>query len=374
MVDSPDRETLIDPEADDVPRSRASVLRCVGHFILVSFIITPSVLLFWRGSFNLLAGYLVGDDSDRLWLCLAIGSPVVLLAGLLQHYITRLGRWMDGQSYILYRLFVGVYFYVVAFAVVAQWVALWNLPVYFIPQMDNAIGQGIRAILAFIIMIFLRTVGQARACPVDASFDFDPKPFRIPLRFGTDIAERCSAKFVLDVAFSLLVLDLITVQNWAGTWSLLDYTVFPDDPCLSSWVSLGVGYTLYLLVTAIQFPLYRASKSLRGERLEFYKRLAIEDTYGLVVNFAVNNVWRGLWGLYDCYILYDQPWESNWLTHGLGAALCFMVCAGSSMGRILVSVDGEADDGSGMLFAVFTSMGEPGLRCCDGDAIETETT
>ncbi|XP_078620898.1 uncharacterized protein LOC144887510 [Branchiostoma floridae x Branchiostoma japonicum] len=339
------------PEAVPRPWSWWARLK-ISDFLVIAVVITPAVNLFWRGTWNLLEESLPGDAGSRAWLSLAIGSPALLLAGLLQHPLRRLGVRVQGRSMLGYHVLGMLYSYVIAFASVSQWRGFWNLPDYYIPQMATPSGYGLRTILGFVVMVILRTVLLGGGCPRSVSVDFDPDPFRVDLRFHTNKAERFSWRFVLDVMFSLWACDFATVQYWAGLWGFLDVVLFPDNLCFSYCLSVGIGYGVYVLATFAQYPVSALSKHLQGTDKEFWKRLALEDAYLLIVNSGVVNIWRGVWSVYDCYILPEQPKLSAWLSHGGGAAVCFLVFAGRSLsngGGIGVSIDGEADDGTAVL-------------------------
>ncbi|KAI8496134.1 hypothetical protein Bbelb_259750 [Branchiostoma belcheri] len=339
----------------DVGRPWSSEVRHkISDFLVVTVVISPAVYLFWRGTWNILEESLPGDAGARAWLSLAIGSPVLLLAGLLQYQIEQLGGRIQKKSTVGYHVLGMAYSYVIAFASVSQWRGFWNLPDYYIPQMANPLGYGLRTILGFVAMVIFRTVQLGGGCPRAVSVDSEPDPFRVDLRFHTNRAERFnSCKFVLDVVFSLWVCDFATVQYWAGLWGFLDVVIFPDDTtALSYWISVGIGYGVHLLSTFAQHPVSTLSKQLKGTKHELWKRLALEDFYLLFVNSGVVNTWRGVWSVYDSYILTERPKLSAWVTHGVGAAACFLVFAGRSLsngGGIGVTVDGESDDGTGVL-------------------------
>ncbi|XP_035660872.1 uncharacterized protein LOC118405476 [Branchiostoma floridae] len=291
----------------------------ISDFLVIAVVITPAVNLFWRGTWNVLEESLPGDAGSRAWLSLAIGSPALLLAGLLQHPFRRLGVRVQGKSMLGYHVLGMLYSYVIAFASVSQWRGFWNLPDYYIPQMATPSGYGLRTILGFVAMVILRTVLLGGGCPRSVSVDFDPDPSE----------------------------------------SISDFTRTKPNAFRggSSWTS---GYGVYVLATFAQYPVSALSKHLQGTDKEFWKRLALEDVYLLIVNSGVVNIWRGVWSVYDCYILPEQPKLSAWLTHGGGAAVCFLVFAGRSLsngGGIGVSIDGEADDGTAVLNGSYLQAG-----------------
>ncbi|CAH1249183.1 Hypp8546 [Branchiostoma lanceolatum] len=336
-----------------------AVCHTISDFLVIVLIITPAVNLFWRGTWNIMYEYLVPEDIIiSSWLSLAIGSPVLLLAGLLQHPIRRLGSWIHGKSKSWHHLYLAVYVYVVASASVAQWRGFWNLPTYYFPEWVSVPGFGVTAVIGTGLMVGLRIFANGGGCPAGITVDFEPDPFRVPLRFHTDRAERFSWRFALDVFFSVFVLDLISLAYWAGYWGLLDVLMFPEDPCFSYWVSLGIGYAIHLVTIFLQFPVHKASRNLRGAKREFWKRLALEDAFLFVVNFGVVNSWRGLWDLYDCYFLPDQPKLSAWLSVGIGALLCYLLRAGRTLGGIGITVDGEEEDGTGVLLSTYAETHE----------------
>ncbi|XP_078701336.1 uncharacterized protein LOC144927650 [Branchiostoma floridae x Branchiostoma belcheri] len=350
------------PRVSTRPGAGRAVCDGISDFLVIVLIITPAVNLFWRGTWNLMYEYLPGDIITSSWLSLAIGSPVLLLAGLLQHPARRLGRWLHGKNQGWYHLFLMVYVYVVASASVAQWRGFWNLPTFYFPEWVSVLGYGLTAVVGTGLMMGFRIFSNGGGCPAAVTVDFEPDPFRVPLRFRTDTAERFSWRFALDVFFSVFVADLISLAYWAGYWGLLDVLMFPEDPCFSYWLSFGIGYVIHLVTTFLQFPVHKASRNLLGAKREFWKRLALENAFLFLVNFGVINSWRGLWDLYDCYLLPDQPRLSAWLSHGFGALICCLVCAGRTLGGIGLAVDGEENDGTAILLSTYAE-GHERLPC-----------
>lgn len=102
---------------------------------------------------------------------------------------------------------------------------------------------------------------------------------------------------ILDTVFSATVAAPAVVGYWRGTWGLSDAYVYPDEPILSSFASVVVGFLGLFAFNVLQHvfdELLHPDK----HRLLYYVGSRI---YTAVFGFCCVNAWRGAWMALDIY-------------------------------------------------------------------------
>lgn len=54
--------------------------------------------------------------------------------------------------------------------------------------------------------------------------------------------------YILDCAFSVLVIGTLVVFVWRGTWVICDLVIYPDDTRMTAWSSLVRKFHLFIFV------------------------------------------------------------------------------------------------------------------------------
>lgn len=57
---------------------------------------------------------------------------------------------------------------------------------------------------------------------------------------------------VLDVFVSMFLMTPAVVSYWRGTWALMDYYVFPENPDLSNVLSMLIGSISHVIFTMVR--------------------------------------------------------------------------------------------------------------------------
>ncbi|XP_035689177.1 uncharacterized protein LOC118424630 isoform X2 [Branchiostoma floridae] len=236
---------------------------------------------------------------------------------------------------ILYRLYIYIY----GFAMVNHFRGLW----YLIDHLTgvNILSAAVCLGASLLVFVPLRAVNNIAASPFITNVDIPQQPFRVTTRFGVQPAK--TWLFVGDVVLTVVLIISLVVLAWRGIWQLLDFTIFPSDQTRSTWTCLGIGYAIFITVVVLESPTSCLVRKIKG----FYVGLAVEMVFTFVSGVGSVAVWRGLWLMYDVYVLPDQPVVSYWVTHGVGIVGLFIILAGRSALVTGCGVDGK-EDGSGV--------------------------
>jgi Fuseless len=102
---------------------------------------------------------------------------------------------------------------------------------------------------------------------------------------------------LLDTMYGTFIVAPLVVGYWRGTWDLLGYYLYPDQPLISNLISLAIGIIGHMIFTVFQSCM---TNHLRPDRCRltyyFWSRC-----YTIVFGFVCVNGWRGGWQLIDMY-------------------------------------------------------------------------
>lgn len=102
---------------------------------------------------------------------------------------------------------------------------------------------------------------------------------------------------ILDTIFSSLVAAPAVVGYWRGTWGLSDFYVYPNEPALSSFASIAIGFTGLFVFSVLQHSLDDILHPDK-HRLSYYFGSRL---YTSVFGLCCVNAWRGPWKALDVY-------------------------------------------------------------------------
>ncbi|XP_078683254.1 uncharacterized protein LOC144917271 [Branchiostoma floridae x Branchiostoma belcheri] len=270
------------------------VLIQVLDAIIVLGVIPAPLLAYWAGLWVVMNVLIFPKDKElTAWSCVAIGVTLLLLLNFFQKVFYDATRNINPFLYgFLWRLHA----YVGTFASVSMWRGMWlGLEFY---TGKSALSLVIGAIIAAAILIPLRVFNNIVAAPASVPREIVADPFQIQTRFQTVPSRSC--KFVLDVFLNVFVISVLTVVYFRAVFELMGKVLYPGDKVRNLWACMMLGNGVLVLCIVAQryvVMLYRALE----DRL--WLRIALDDTFLLVVTFGVVNVWRGWWGFYEYYLL-----------------------------------------------------------------------
>lgn len=100
--------------------------------------------------------------------------------------------------------------------------------------------------------------------------------------------------------------------------------IFPSSLTESLIISVVIGFGVVVLIFLLQNAAAYISAQLEKHTWSVLKIL-FEDCYFYVAAFGAVNIWRGIWGLCDRFILPDQFAISNWICHIIGGFGCMLL-------------------------------------------------
>ena len=146
--------------------------------------------------------------------------------------------------------------------------------------------------------------------------------------------------------FSVLV-SVGVLFFWRGTWELMDFYIYPNDPELSGWVCLLAGYGIHLLCHVLGLKLVDPNTKLpktTGFRGSKFVKLLHIFFLGVMTVF----VWRGLWFLQDVYVIPTNFELSAWVSSMIGFIL--LACLGYTASILAPPAIQLSDEDSGIVF------------------------
>uniref|UniRef100_A0A336M8G3 CSON012613 protein n=1 Tax=Culicoides sonorensis TaxID=179676 RepID=A0A336M8G3_CULSO len=310
----------------------------------VTFVLSTTVVTYWRGTWNLVTHYLYPDDPTSS----AIAS---LLIGINGHLIfTGFQRVFKNslnpdKHRLTYYIGSRIYTYLYGFVCVNGWRGGWQLLDLYTPHVTwHVLATVIVSVLALSLLKSLRNISAA---PFVCVNDDQTEYFDVPTLFRKG-GSRDPGLYVLDCLFSVLVIGTLVVFVWRGLWVFLDLELFPNNPIYSSWGSVLIGYS----VVAVTFALQPVMK-WTCDRLDGWRRVAAADIFLFFSFIGTINVWRGVWHVLDNYFLTDDKLLGDWITHGVSMILLILLNCSNSVLVRGVYIDAEEPAGQCVIFPVY---------------------
>ncbi|KAK2705658.1 uncharacterized protein LOC136030406 [Artemia franciscana] len=292
----------------------------VADGIFALFVVSPLVVGFWRGVWQLLDNYLYPEDKDlSIFISAVIGSVIPVAFTVFRETLQKKCLKSKVIFYCVSRVYTSVF----AFACVNNWRSLWTfLDVYTGINLTSIISSIIIGMVVLALMRCYRSIG---APPMFIATDSERGYFTFPTMFNVSV-ESSFAKALLDSMFSVCFCGYLVVAVWRGSFHLLDFILFPDAIEKSAWGSIVLGYSCSILMMTAQKP-----ASLFFGEVSGLTRLVFFNLYNLFAFIGSVNTWRGLWNFYNVYILPENPFLSNMLTASVGFVILTFIGASHSI-------------------------------------------
>ncbi|CAH1407052.1 unnamed protein product [Nezara viridula] len=299
--------------------------------LLAALVISPLVVSYWRGTWELMGYYVYPQDMKKSSLVsLLIGLGGIMLFTMTQKFYPKMLN--PNKHRILYYVISRVYTACFGFACINSWRGGWvALDAYTSTEPRSVIFITCASI---IILIMTKTIRNISAPPFAIVTDRYEGYFDVPTHFKTSTGNFWF--YLLDCVFSVCIIGMLVVFVWRGCWTLLDIFLCPDNMVLSTWMSLGIGYTIVGITFALQPPMKYLANELSG-----ISRMLIVDTYLLFSFCGTVNVWRGVWKFQDIYFFPENPALSYALSHFVPFLLLVLINSSNSILVRGVYIDGE---------------------------------
>ncbi|XP_014273204.1 uncharacterized protein fusl isoform X2 [Halyomorpha halys] len=291
--------------------------------LISSFIVTPLLITFWWGTWS----YQVYSNSFPVSWSLYISTVLIFLLTLLREPL-----YEKRMSGVLGLLIARIYIYLFAILCITQWNALFTI----LDLTMNIQMTLITVAISITLMSYLRSLGTLLGPPYFLFLDHKRKTvFIYPTMFQKGSTENLWV-YLLDCVFSVCVIGMLVVFVWRGCWTILDTYLYPENIVLSTWMSLGIGYTIVGITFALQPPMKYLATELSG-----IPRMLIVDIYLLFSFCGTVNVWRGIWKIQDLYFFPEKPELSYALSHFVPFLLLVLINSSNSILVRGVYIDGE---------------------------------
>ncbi|XP_072013510.1 uncharacterized protein [Amphiura filiformis] len=234
-----------------------------------------------------------------LWVLLTCGSIGKLSLYLLQysfrHYVN-----LAQRSKLFVVIVTRIDLYITFCFGMAVWVGVWTL-------MDEITGINTPSTMVCLAislpgLFILRSLRNGVSAPMNLDLDSNQKPFDYPMRFKVDPSNDNSTisqyvYYFFDCFITVTVIDILLVFYWRAGFNILDLYILPNDPTLSAWITVIVGYAMFICVLFLQFPALNISKKLASP----WQRLLYKSGYWILTFIMMVCIWRGIWNLIVIY-------------------------------------------------------------------------
>ncbi|XP_033733681.1 uncharacterized protein LOC117322849 [Pecten maximus] len=294
------------------PISCRSVLVSLANSLINLVVVSPLVVCFWRGTWEIMDVYVFPDDFGlTAWVSVAIGNAIIFLFSILQDYFSKLNKLNNPfVHFVLSRLYV----YLLGFGCVNQWRGVWFLQDHYTGKTwQSATGS---TVIGVSVLCCLRCLSGIIASPLVLFRDNDRDSlFVITKRFSSKVVP--GIKFALDVCLTVFFINNMVVFFWRGSWSLLDLYLVPDSISVSGAYSFIISFSLSIPVLLGQHGVQRLSVYLHKRM--FLLQIFVEDMFLVVAGTLAVCHWRGAWLLQNGLLFPDNKVLSVWVSHAVGS-------------------------------------------------------
>ena len=149
-----------------------------------------------------------------------------------------------------------------------------------------------------------------------------------------ETGEKNSFSLLAQSAVFYALVAILVLLFWRGGWVLCDEHLFPDDPKLSGYVSLAIGYGLVLLLWVMEVLV----RSRCGD-VAFPRWVQVLHMY--VLGWITILAWRGAWLVADHYFRNFTASIAGAISHVSAAFVLYFMGYFSSVfaSPVLVSDD-----------------------------------
>ncbi|XP_014273196.1 uncharacterized protein fusl isoform X1 [Halyomorpha halys] len=299
--------------------------------LLSALVISPLVVSYWRGTWELTGYYVYPKELKKSsGVSLIVGLAGIMLFTLTQKFYRKVLN--PNEHRILYYVISRGYTACFGFVCVNSWRGAWvALDAYTSTQTHSVI---LITCASIGILIMTKTIRNISAPPFAIVTDRYESYFDVPTHFKSSTENLWV--YLLDCVFSVCVIGMLVVFVWRGCWTILDTYLYPENIVLSTWMSLGIGYTIVGITFALQPPMKYLATELSG-----IPRMLIVDIYLLFSFCGTVNVWRGIWKIQDLYFFPEKPELSYALSHFVPFLLLVLINSSNSILVRGVYIDGE---------------------------------
>jgi len=327
-------------------------LLSLADFLWSSMVVAPLVVLYWRGSWDLLddvvyptqdEGKIKLEDAPHPAIQKQLSGLVCYLVGLLVRIILDLskfhiGEFLNTKSKYIRLSCSWIFNAVYALAGVSFWRGVW-----FLMKLD--IGVGTIQLLVVLcgsltVLIFTKIPKSLISSPLAISLD----KHEVTFQNGTFFRKTPDSGFwlLIDVIFTNLVIRQLIVFCWWSLWSLenqvLLKTYMGMEDLNVSYDSLLMGYAGTILTLFLDKMVQRITTT------KLYIVKPITTLVTLLAFFSSVNVWRGVWSMLDHYFLPGIDKDENYIIgHIVGIVALTVLRVANTISNDTIVLDSETE-------------------------------
>lgn len=259
-------------------------------------ILPPFIIGYWRGTYNLLDIFLYKNNHEiRSWIFIIIG---IIGNFFLTFYQRQIKLFLNPEiNQIRYLIGSRIYTIISSIICINGFRSVWLL-------IEIYITSNIKEMMIILIFVVLILLGAFKGIrnildtPYYLVRDCYEHFFDIPTRFKMSVKKSENPiLWILDSLISVILVPL-PVIFWKCTLILLDIILIPEEPILSLWLSLVIGYSITGFIFLIQPVFVRLCN-----RLEGFWRIFFVDLFNILCIIGQLNIWRAYWGFLEIFFI-----------------------------------------------------------------------
>jgi len=329
-------------------------LLSLADFLWSSVVIAPLVVLYWRGSWDLLDDLVYPPEAEgsikledappHSAIQKQMSGLVSYLAGLFVRITLDLAKFHVGEflrtkskwiRLVCSWIFNAIY----ALAGVAFWRGVW-----FLMKLDVGVGTVQLIIVlcgSLAVLIFTRVPKSLISPPLAISLDKHEVTFQNGTFFRKTPEAGCW--FFIDIIFTNLVIRQLIVFCWWSLWSLENQFLLQNQIGIEdfhvSYDSLLMGYGGAILSLCLD----KLILNLTTTKLYIVKPAATFVT--ILAFFSSVNVWRGVWSMLDHYFLPSIEQDENYVIgHLAGIIALTAIMVANTISNDSIVLDSETEN------------------------------
>jgi len=325
----------------------------VADFLWSAVVVAPLVVLYWRGSWDLLDDIVFPLKKEGSIKLEGAPTPSALqkqLSGLVS-YLTGLfiriildlskfhvGEFLRNKSKWIRLVCSWIYNAVYALAGVSFWRGVW-----FLMKLDIGVGS-IQLIVVLVgsltVLIFTKVPKSLISSPLAISLDKHEVTFQNGTFFRKTPEAGCW--FLIDVVFTNLVIRQLIVFCWWSLWSLENQFLLKNHIGYAdshvSYDSLLMGYAGAMLSISLD----KMMQNITTTKLYIIKPASTMIT--VLAFFSSVNVWRGVWSMLDFYFLPNIDQDENYIIgHLAGIIALTAIMVANTISNDTIVLDSETE-------------------------------
>eukprot|EP00092_Neocalanus_flemingeri_P000045 GFUD01000046.1.p1 GENE.GFUD01000046.1~~GFUD01000046.1.p1 ORF type:complete len:384 (+),score=70.50 GFUD01000046.1:82-1233(+) len=316
----------------------------VADLLWSCLVVAPLVVIYWRGTWDLLEDLIVPPASLHPALRRQMSGLICYAAGMVVRIMLdsskfHIGKFLSARSNSVQIFGTWLFNATFALAGVSFWRGVW-----FLMRIDVGVEvpKLLFVLLGSLAVLVLNKVPRTLiSCPLAVSVDNFEKMGVSSTFFRKTPNSGCW--LFVDVIFTNFVIRQLVVFCWWSLWSLENkfffYQNMTEQAAIISYDSLLVGYAGAVLSLFLDKLIQKLTtcSSIIGR--------VMSTLVTLLAFFSSVNIWRGLWSFLNVFFLPNLDSDANYLIgHIVGLVSLTVLLLTSTIGSDGIVVDSETEE------------------------------